>query len=238
MFKKTLPPCRTRNARPIFNRKTHNAPNNALKHRNREGDHRRRNRIEDEKPKASLRDDGDEPAAPPPAPPPAPRPRGRPPKQRPDVGGRITAEPEPTLPTLLPTRHARRGSELVPLPKRSRHVTSFLDEEEEEQDESEEDEDEEGLPRGGITIQARTVATVVHHVVRRERQISTIAPMKLLAVASATVAYATHLLYPDQDLRARQEKPKSYNSEFRKRDTQRHRSWLDLSPWPSFPSIV
>jgi len=146
MFKKTLPPCRTRNARPIFNRKTHNAPNNALKHRNREGDHRRRNRIEDEKPKASLRDDGDEPAAPPPAPPPAPRPRGRPPKQRPDVGGRITAEPEPTLPTLLPTRHARRGSELAPLPKRSRHVTSFLDEEEEEQDESEEDEDEEGSP--------------------------------------------------------------------------------------------
>ena len=36
---------------------------------------------------------------------------------------------------------------------------------------------------------------------------------------------------------ATEEKPKSYNSEFRKRDTQRHRSSLDLSPWPSFPQL-
>jgi hypothetical protein len=53
-----------------------------------------------------------------------------------------------------------------------------------------------GLPRGGITIRVRTVATVVYHVVRRERQIS-IAPIKLLAVASVTAAYATHFLYLD-----------------------------------------
>jgi hypothetical protein len=40
-----------------------------------------------------------------------------------------------------------------------------------------------GLPRGGMTIRV---------------------PMKLLAVASATAAYATHLLYRDRDLRALQ----------------------------------
>jgi hypothetical protein len=49
--------------------------------------------------------DGDNDGDAPPAPPPAPRRRGRPPKQRPDAGGRTTAEPSPVLPTRLPTRH-------------------------------------------------------------------------------------------------------------------------------------
>jgi len=59
------------------------------------------------------------------------------------------------------------------------------------------------LPRGGMTIRVRTVATVRHRVVRRGLPMST-TPMKPLAVASATAAYATHLLYRDRDSHALQ----------------------------------
>jgi hypothetical protein len=48
-FKKTLPPCRIRNAMPVFNRQTRNAPNNAPKHLNQGEGHRsglRRSRTE------------------------------------------------------------------------------------------------------------------------------------------------------------------------------------------------
>src|SRR3981189_1794177 len=65
-----------------------------------------------------------------------------------------------------------------------------------------------GLPRGGMTIRVRTVATVGHRVVRRGLPMST-APMKLLAVASATAAYAIHLLYRDRDSRALQRRSPS-----------------------------
>ena len=74
-------------------------------------------------------EDGDEQAAPPPVPQPATRAWGRPPKQRPIAGGRQTAEPSPALPTRLPTRHTRRGSELAPPPKRPKplhNVASVL----------------------------------------------------------------------------------------------------------------
>jgi hypothetical protein len=50
-FKKTLPPCRIRNAMPVFNRQTRNAPNNAPKHLNQEGNHQR-SRIEVESQRA------------------------------------------------------------------------------------------------------------------------------------------------------------------------------------------
>jgi hypothetical protein len=68
-------------------------------------------------------------AAQPPIPPPASRPRGRPPKQRPDTGGRQTAESLPALFTRLPTRHMRQGSELASPPKRPKPLydaASFL----------------------------------------------------------------------------------------------------------------
>ena len=61
------------------------------------------------------------------------------------------------------------------------------------------------LPRGGMTIRVRTVATVRHRVVRRGLPMST-TPMKPLAVASATAAYATHLLYRDRDSHALQKR--------------------------------
>jgi hypothetical protein len=196
MFKKTLPPCRTRNARPVFNRQTYNAPNNALKHRNQEGDHRRRNRIEVESQKPvyattatsrqhhhqrhrPLHDPGD-----------ALRSRDLTP-----------AAVYPRSPSLLhfrracrrdthgvarSWRHHRRGHAM------SRH--SLM--KKKNKTRVKKRKMKKGLPRGGITIRVRTVATVVYHVVRRERQIS-IAPIKLLAVASVTAAYATHFLYLD-----------------------------------------
>jgi hypothetical protein len=74
-------------------------------------------------------DDGDKLAAQSPVPLPASRPRGRPPKQRPDAGGRQTAESSPALSTRLPTRHTQQGSELAPPPKRPKPLhdaASFL----------------------------------------------------------------------------------------------------------------
>jgi hypothetical protein len=234
MFKKTLPPCRTRNARPVFNRQTHNAPNNALKHRNQEGDHRRRNRIEDESQKpvyvttATSRQHHHQ--------------RHRPlhdPEDALRSRDLTSAAVQPRSPSL----HFRRDTHGVARSwrhYRNGHAMSHHSlMKKKKKTRVKKRKTKKGLPRGGITIRVGTVATVVHHEVRRERQISTIAPMKLLAVATATPAYATPPSTPRPRLtRATEERPKYYNSEFRKRDTQRHRSSLDLSPWPSFPSNV
>jgi hypothetical protein len=121
-------------AKRVLEKYTHNEPSVALKILNQEGYHRRRTRIEAtiamstswrhnhhrHRPfhdlGVALRSRDQTPAAVKlQEPSPATRLRGRPPKQRPNAGGRQTAEPPSTLPTRLPAQPA--ASPPAPRPK-------------------------------------------------------------------------------------------------------------------------
>src|SRR6266516_391666 len=177
---------------------------------------------------------------------PAPRPRGRPrgrawappPTHRPNAAGRQPAEPSPALSTRLPTRHTRRGSELAPPPKRPRPLRGEGEEEEEgdaenegegEEDAENEGEEEEESPTRRNDGSGTRVTRRSNRVISRGRTRAGIdnspdsSPhetprRRLRSRAVRNPSSTTRATRPA----AAQQKPKYYNSEFRKRITQPH----------------